>query len=163
LLRHAKNNLAPKRQGLAYRLEQTVLDSGIVASRLVWDSKPVTVSADEALAAEAEGKQQTALTKGIEFLKGLLAKGPVPHKQVKENVEAAGFSWATIKRAKQAAGIDHFREGGLADKGEWLWRLPQGSNPENANWITKDLTGSVSRTGQLGEFDPVKGNGGAEP
>jgi hypothetical protein len=84
----------------------------------------------------------------------------MPSKDVKEQSDAAGYSWATIKRAKQSAKIEHYREGGTAAAGHWLWRLPNSSNC---------LTGSpnaylahVPDVGQLGEFEPVSRNGGTQ-
>src|SRR5262249_56033958 len=49
-----KNNLAPPGKGLAFRLEQRLVgdpDRAIVASSVVWESEPVTISADQALQA----------------------------------------------------------------------------------------------------------------
>src|SRR5262245_60559671 len=53
---HVKNNLAAPPQGLAFHLEQRIVgkpDKGIVASFVIWDAKPVSITANEALAAEA--------------------------------------------------------------------------------------------------------------
>ena len=47
LVLHAKNNLAPPPQGLAYRLEQTIIEADIVASRSVWETEPVTMTANQ--------------------------------------------------------------------------------------------------------------------
>jgi putative DNA primase/helicase len=79
LFLHAKNNLAPAQQGLAFRLEQCLVDEGIVASRITWDAEPVTITANEALAADAAGPEgRTGKAEGIEFLQAALADGPVP-------------------------------------------------------------------------------------
>jgi hypothetical protein len=61
LFLHAKNNMAPKAQGLAYRLFQTIVGDGegIVASYVVWDGNPVTMSANEALRATDGGGDRT--------------------------------------------------------------------------------------------------------
>ena len=40
LLLHAKNNLAPPPQGLAFRLEQCLVKGDIIASRILWDTEP---------------------------------------------------------------------------------------------------------------------------
>src|SRR5262249_31930005 len=51
-----KNNLAPVGKGLAFRLEQTLVgdpDREIVASSVVWESEPVTISSDRVLQAVA--------------------------------------------------------------------------------------------------------------
>jgi RecA-family ATPase len=55
LVLHAKNNLAPAPQGLAYRLEQTIITNGIVASRIAWETQPVAMTANQAMAADAAG------------------------------------------------------------------------------------------------------------
>ena len=55
LLLHAKNNLAKRLQGLACRIEQCLVGDGIVASPILWDAEPVTITANEALAADAAG------------------------------------------------------------------------------------------------------------
>ena len=130
LLLHAKNNLAAPPQGLAFRLKQTIvgdLGKGIVASRVEWEQEPVTVTADEALAAEAAGAADTS--SGVEaenFLTELLAEGPVPAKQVRADVEAAALSWSTVKRAKARLGIKAEKDG---MDGGWSWSLPRrGSN-----------------------------------
>jgi putative DNA primase/helicase len=130
LLLHAKNNLAAPPQGLAFRLKQTIvgdLGKGIVASRVEWEQQPVTVTADEALAAEAAGAANTS--SGVEaenFLQELLAEGPVPAKQVRADVEAAALSWSTVKRAKARLGIKAEKDG---MDGGWSWSLPRrGSN-----------------------------------
>ena len=130
LLLHAKNKLAAPPQGLAFRLKQTIvgdLGKGIVASRVEWEQEPVTVTADEALAAEAAGAADTS--SGVEaenFLQELLAEGPVPAKQVRADVDAAALSWSTVKRAKARLGIKAEKDG---MDGGWSWSLPRrGSN-----------------------------------
>jgi hypothetical protein len=57
LFLHAKNNLARAPQGLAFRLEQCLVSEGIGASRIVWDTEPVAITANEALAAETAGAE----------------------------------------------------------------------------------------------------------
>ena len=122
LFLHAKNNLAAPPQGLAFRLEQTIVGDGIVASRVAWDAAPVTITANQALAAEAAGgEQQSALANAAEFLRDTLAEGPVPQKQVKDDAEGAGLSWATVRMAKDNLGIRPHKS---AMDGPWVWSLP---------------------------------------
>jgi hypothetical protein len=45
LFLHAKSILAPPPQGLAFRLEQCMVDG----SRIVWDAEPVAITANEGL------------------------------------------------------------------------------------------------------------------
>jgi predicted ATP-dependent serine protease len=58
LLLHAKNNLAAQPQGLAFRVQPVLVggDQTIMASCVNWETEPVTITANEALAAEAGGK-----------------------------------------------------------------------------------------------------------
>jgi hypothetical protein len=127
LILHAKNNMAPKPQGLAYRLVQTIVCRDIVASHVHWEDEPVTISADEALgAAESTRGDRSAREDAEEFLRELLAGGPVPQKEVKAAAEGAGVAWRTVRRAKDRLGVDTVREteGGFGSgSGRWLWSL----------------------------------------
>jgi putative DNA primase/helicase len=127
LMLHAKNNLAAIPQGLAYRLEQTFVAEGIVASRVAWENEPVTITANQALAAEAAGANKTAQAEAEDLLKDLLADGPVPQKEIKEATEGNGLAWATVRRAKEHLGIKAQRQttadGFAKGQGQWLWTL----------------------------------------
>src|SRR5262249_27293860 len=75
--------------------------------------------ANEAMAADngshrEERPRDTAQT----FLGQLLAGGPVPSTQVKTDTEAAGLSWATVRRAQDALGVVPRQEGK-----QWGWEL----------------------------------------
>jgi hypothetical protein len=122
LLLHAKNNIAKAPQGLAFRVEQCFVDDGILASRISWETEPVAITANEALAADASSNRAVG-NEAVEWLQELLAHSSLPAKQVRSEADAAGYSWATIRRAKKAAGVEAFREGGTADKGHWVWCL----------------------------------------
>ena len=54
------------------------------------------------------------------FLETLLADGPVSSKQVRADAEGAGYSWATIRRAQKALGVQATKVG---MKGPWEWNL----------------------------------------
>jgi putative DNA primase/helicase len=133
LFLHAKNNLAAPPQGLAFRLEQTIVADNIVASRVAWDGEPVIITANQALAAEAAGDDsRTARGDAEEFLRELLASGPVPQKEVKDAAEGAGLAWATVRRAKERLGVEAIRETETEfgkGTGRWLWRLRCSSLP----------------------------------
>jgi hypothetical protein len=115
LFLHAKNNLTAPAQGLAFRLEQTTIDpGGIVASRVWWESDPVSITANQALAAEAAGEGQRSATEAAEeFLREALAGGPVSQKELKHDAEGAGLSWAKAQRQSE----------GKSGAGRWVWSL----------------------------------------
>ncbi len=124
LFLHAKNNLTAPAQGLAFRLEQTIIDpGGIVASRVWWENEPVSITANQALAAEAAGEDQRSATEAAEeFLREALAGGPVSQKELKHDAEGAGLSWATVRRAKDRLWVKAQRqseEGATRGHGQW--------------------------------------------
>jgi putative DNA primase/helicase len=128
----AKNNLASAGSGLAYRTERKMTSDGIASSAVVWDRSSVMVSADEALASDAGGRKlRPALTDAEDFLRVLLAAGPVPSKAVKSEASDAGVSGASLRRAAQNLGLKSYRTGGIAGAGSWHWALPHESAPDD--------------------------------
>ena len=86
-----KNNLALPPQGLACWLEQTIVAGNIVVVGRVGDQACHT-TANQAMAADAAGEDsRTATAEAEEFLRELLANGPVPQKEVKTAAEGAGL------------------------------------------------------------------------
>ena len=147
LMLHAKNNLAPPPQGLAYRLEQTIIESGIVASRVAWETEPVTMTANQAMAADtAGGEHRKAAEEAEEFLRDILAEGPIAARQIKEEADGACISWRTIKRAKAKLGI-------ISQKADmasgWVWTLPEGGQecPKGASFKRWPPSGNLAPFG----------------
>ena len=128
LLMPSKMNIAPIGYGLAYRLEGVSLEvegQAIATSRVAWETTPVTITADQALAAHsaaAEGK--SARSEAEDFLREVLANGPAPQKDVKDAAHGAGLAWATVRRAKDRLGVQAQRVSfGLDGTGHWVWSL----------------------------------------
>jgi putative DNA primase/helicase len=119
LLLAVKNNLGALAPGLGYRLAQTIVGGGIVASHLVYDNQPVSTTANEAV--RAQPNDQSARKDANDFLQEELADGPRSAVEIKRAAAEAGFSWATIRRAQGELRIKP-RKMGLA--GEWQWDLP---------------------------------------
>jgi hypothetical protein len=59
------------------------------------------------------------------FLTSLLEDGPMPATEVQSNARGAGYSIATIRRAKDALKVEAVKIG----KGRWEWRLPISAPP----------------------------------
>jgi putative DNA primase/helicase len=57
-----------------------------------------------------------------EWLTGELMFGPKPVKEVEDEADKAGFSWATIRRAEKAIGVVKYREKQF--QGVSFWKLP---------------------------------------
>jgi hypothetical protein len=107
LLLHAKNNLARAPQGLAFRLEQCLLDEGIIASRIFWESEPVAITADQALAADATcTESRSAKSEAMEFLQAALASEPLRAATVQSIAREHGLTPKVIRSAREALGQD---------------------------------------------------------
>lgn len=120
LMLPAKNNVGPDSSGLAY----SIMDSD-GAAVVAWEPDPVTIGADEALAASTErdkpGPEAEQLEAAEIWLAGLMANGELLVEKIKEEAGAAGMAWRTVHRAKDSLGIIPYRQG---FSGAWAWRLP---------------------------------------
>ncbi len=125
----AKNNLGDDRSGLAYRIGPATVGDGIETSRIVWDSEPVTVTADEALAAPVEDEARTEREEAADWLRELLSGGPVRVSEIKREAKEAGLSWRTVERAKRAIGAHVVREG-FGGQCRWSVTEPPYSPPD---------------------------------
>jgi putative DNA primase/helicase len=148
----SKMNLGRTREGLAYRICTTAIPADretIWAPYVKWESSPVTVTADEAVAAASGGVEaRSAREEATDFLSETLSDGAIAAKEVKRQAEEAGISTASLRRARQSLGVKVEREGGIADKGRWLWTLPKVSK------VSKMLTSEVEHLRHLSELDP---------
>jgi len=116
LMLPGKMNLGPEQEGMSYRLEAK---QGVAV--VAWGDA-VSVSADAVL--EQEGNEQRSeRLAAIDWLRERLADGPVPQRKIKGDAKAEGFSWATLRRAKDALGVVTEKTG---YQGSWQWRLKDG-------------------------------------
>lgn len=127
----AKSNIGPDDGGFEYDLHQAELKThpGIFASSVLW-GQAVEGAARELLAvADAAGDDGDGgtLADAKRFLADLLADGPLPVKVIQADATGAGYSWATIRRAQKALGIQATKQGGRFgsnQKQQWVWTLP---------------------------------------
>jgi hypothetical protein len=154
LLMPSKMNIAPIKHGLAYRIEGCLVkdDEGqeILTSRVVWESTPVTITADQALAAHEDSGDRSAAAEAEDFLRDKLSAGPVAAKDGEEHARALGIASMTLKRARKKLGVIA-EKAGL--KEGWTWRLPPEGGQETPKRVTSE-TRSPS-----GHVDPLRGNG----
>jgi hypothetical protein len=126
LLIPSKMNIAPIKHGLAYRIEGCLVEfegKEIPTSRIMFESAPITISADQALAAmEGNGQNRTDKAEAIDFLSDLLAAGPMPAKDVKKEAVDASISTKSLRSAREALNIKPEKSG---FEGGWVWSLPR--------------------------------------
>jgi hypothetical protein len=73
----------------------------------------------------------------LNFLRELLANGPLPSVEVQQRAEAAGFKWSMIRRAKHKLGIEAQRRSeGFGGDGQWVWALPTSPEPQPVHDVT---------------------------
>jgi putative DNA primase/helicase len=125
----SKTNLGKPRNGLAYRIADVALPgpehgTTIWAPYIQWEDTPVTITADQAMAAMAGGPEgRTALEEAKQFLVEMLSAGEVPAKELKTVADAQVISAATPRRAKSALGVQVKRDG-FGPGSTLLWSLP---------------------------------------
>ncbi|MGX2042250.1 AAA family ATPase [Methylocaldum sp. MU1018] len=162
----AKSNIGPDDGGFEYDLHQAELKThpGIFASSVLWGDA-VEGAARELLAtADATGDDGGGgtLADAKRFLADLLADGPLPGKTIKADADGAGYSWATIRRAQKALGIEAVKEG---MKGGWVWRMPGQEAAkailENAKMLKNAEDAQQKKVSTFGEIEHLRGNPGA--
>jgi hypothetical protein len=109
-----KANICQPAPSLAF-----TLPDGCVA----WEAGTVNVSADALLSTTgpAPTRQHHALDAATDFLRQLLADGPVPSETVFADAKKAGITPDTLRRAKDALSIKPQKRGVA---GGWIWALP---------------------------------------
>lgn len=117
VLARVKNNLAEPVPSLAFELTGTAEGS----VRVEWRGE-THHAADALLSAPTDPEERSALEEATDFLREELGDGPVWNVEVKKGARGAGFSEATLKRAKTTLGVRSTKEG----DGSWFWSLPGG-------------------------------------
>jgi putative DNA primase/helicase len=135
LLLPGKLNLSADQGGLAFTI-------GGEPPRIWWDHAPIEQTADDALAAENEGRSKPGPDPEVrdaatEWLAELLQGGPVPVSEIRAEAELAGYSWRTAQRASKTLGVKSQR---VDFQGGYAWSLacqvPQEGN-NLASWHTR--------------------------
>ncbi len=116
----AKSNIGPDGEGVVYGLPQ--LAAGDLNAQAAHWGDMLHGSATSLLG-EAEGSDgpRSAIAEAEDFLRDLLTDGPIEAKTVRTETEDAGYSWATVRRAKDNLKVQ-VAKSGLG--GTWRWSLP---------------------------------------
>jgi putative DNA primase/helicase len=121
LLLPVKNNIGTKAPGRGYYIATKLVTNNIEAPCILWDDAPVDVNADQAIAAaSASVRDGGALNDAKDFLRDLLADGPVDAKEGAEAARANSISGKTLERARKDLGVTSEKTG---FQGRWQWTL----------------------------------------
>jgi len=144
----SKMNFARPAPGIAYRLLDTADGRGVLA----WDPDPVQMTADQALARRAaDTGQRTERDEAADFLRGVLADGPVPSKEIDSQAREEGISIATLRRAKKQMGV-LAEKVGYMNTSRWEWRLPR----QGAQGDQRAMHGHLEHLGDFGQKTGVE-------
>src|SRR5688500_15465696 len=123
ILSMSKSNLAAPAPSLTFTLEEA--GNGAVQVECLGETD---LTAAELLGASSDEQPPSAVAEAEEFLRNLLAYGPVAQREGQAAAREAGISMRTIKRAKEELGVDSVavREEGKRGIQGWSWSLPGG-------------------------------------
>jgi len=149
LLLAVKQNLSANVGGLAFHVET----SG-AAPRLAWESGAVTLEVNDVLGNVEVQQDHNERREAKAWLQNLLADGPVVVKNIEQDAKAAGLSWMTVRRAKEALGVVTSKSG---YQGKWVWRLGDAHSKD-----AHPIDTQVSTFEQAAENANFNGNGRAK-
>jgi hypothetical protein len=123
LLLSVKNNLGPLAPGLGYSIGTKTITNGIIAPHVLWDDAPVDLTANQAMAAAAEAKRDGgSMHDAKQFLREILANGPVAVREVDDAAEGNLIRKRTLYRARKQMGITSTKSD---FDGGWVLALPK--------------------------------------
>ncbi len=96
-------------------------DNGKIATQRVQLTGARDLEARDLLGVQGESGR---LDDAIEWLAGKLEDGARPAREIEQAARGAGYSVATLRRAKRSLGVVSERVGGIGGKGSWRWGLP---------------------------------------
>lgn len=123
VLAQSKTNLGPLVPSLRYRLEGQ--ENG--HARVAWEG----LSAHTAESLNAQGASQeerSELRDAEDFLRDILANGPLLYSAVVKLARNAGIADRTLKRAKASLRVESKKA--RTQDGQWTWQLPPAREPD---------------------------------
>ena len=139
-LAHVKHNLSAKQPTLG----DSVDDQGVT-----WLGE-IEIDEDE-VAGNGGQEHAGGRDEAVAFLRDLLADGPVPAKQVRDQADEAGIAPRTLDRAKRSLGVASSRDGTA-----WSWSLPTTPSTPSTPGVNP---GDVGDVGDLDDEERTSGYG----
>lgn len=117
----SKFNLGPKPQSLKYRLAFATVTGISKPVPHVASGEPCSLTANDLAAAQNKEAEGDKLGEAVEFLKLMLAEGPIAKTEIEKKADKQKISPMTLRRAREALKVKPYQE---AKK--WWWKLPEG-------------------------------------
>lgn len=154
-----KSNLGIQNSGLAYSIYgMDVKDLGNHPC-VAWETAPVEMTADQLLSRETEPSSHgRELESAVNWLRELLAPGPVLQADVKTAATQAGFSWATVRRAKTELRVKPIKNG-FGSGASWSWSLIAPGEYAHKG-AQSETVSTLDENEHLRDFDSASGGGG---
>lgn len=160
VLAHLKCNLSPKAISRRYTtVERRIPSEGgdILTSAIVWGDEAPGLTASSVLNAKKDPEELSATEEAMEWLEGHLGGLALAAKQVVAEARKMGIKERTLKRARQALGVQAFKNG-FGKDGVWTWQLPA-KEAKGGQDATKEgqyhKLGPLSRTPQKKAIFPI--------
>jgi hypothetical protein len=121
IVARAKSNIGPDADGFGYDLVQIELPDfpGVFASRVLWSGAIAGTARELLRQAEVDAEGDSGGSR--QFLRQLLAEGPMRAVDVFREAEAHGYNKRQMQRARKRLGIKSEKAG---MRGGWTWRPP---------------------------------------
>ncbi len=144
LLMPLKNNIAKDKTGLAYSIVEAENGQPVIA----WESEPVEMTTEEALAISQSTEQHTATDEAVDFLIDLLANGSVKAEEANKEAQRIGISSKPLRNARAKLGIKPKKSSSFEDS-FWEWKLPEDAlKDEDAQ---SKVVGALEQARHLGD------------
>ena len=126
ILTRIKSNIGADSSGYFYELPKIILPEGIETTRVKWgDLYEGDIGYDIDGSNGSNNSDKSELDDACDFIREMLASGPVSAVEIQGQAKKAGFAMATLRRAKKALKVRSKRAEGFAGDGLWNWTLPE--------------------------------------
>ncbi len=146
---HIKSNLGAYGPTLGYSIDHE--------GRFAWTGRS-EITAGQMLEAPSNTEERSAVEDAREWLHDFLSDGSKEQPECRKKAEAAGISFATLRRAKDALRVRSFK---ATVRGAWLWALPD--PPQGAHDVPQDAhTKQLSTLANLSTLEDAQKAQGAQ-
>ena len=159
VLARAKSNFGPDAGGFQYQVEVIEIPScpGVFNTRVTWGQAVKGTARDLLAPAGVDQEMHATRANIIEWLREVLADGPVPAKEMEKLARDMGVSMRTLQRLKSSAGVVSHKTG-FGKGAIYTWQLKDDPRNFSCTPCTPTL-----ESGEHGQHDGVDGAAPTDP